>query len=113
MVLVNQDEAERLHDAHLPDAWTQVLNATAQDGYDVLIEILIGTLYPFLYDAAVQFLVIIVVGAYLARVVADQEVNVRHNGLCLWREFRNDFVQCALNLLDGLFACFHKAIMRG
>jgi len=107
VVFVDEDEAEGLHDAHLHDTGAHVLDTPAQDGHDVLVKVLVRTLYPLLYDTAVELLVIVVVGAYLARVVAHQKVYVRHDGLCICWKLGDNLAQRALNLLDCLFACFH------
>ena len=107
MVLVNEYETERLHDAHLFNVGAQILNTAAQDRHDVLVEILVGVFDPLFDDAAVELLVIVVVGANLARLVANQKVNVRHDRFCLGGEFCDNLAQCAFYLLDCLFTCFH------
>ena len=112
MVLINEHKRERLEDAHILNSRTHILDAAAQDGRHLIEETVLRSLYPVLHHTAIQFLIVIVVGANLSRIGNHQYVQVRHDGICIRRKLRYHLAQSALNLVDGLLACFHNAIFR-
>ena len=111
MLFVLQDEGVGLQDAHLLNLTLLLVQHRTDDDCNLLVEVVILVVNPLLYDATCQFLVVIVKHHQLACLLIHSQVKVcQLFCLLVGREFFSHFTDGTLDLLQGLFCCFHVVI---